>query len=246
MTVTQSEAILNDVVITFEKKNYLDAIRSGFVLIFSATMISTLATQFLDSKIEKIISSQNGLSPMIWIWGFLSLMTAILFPLLQSLLCSFYLSKNFLPEKKFSTFLKSHTELSLIETLRSWGKAFLWCFAFIIPGLIKYSYYLLAPYIVVFSKMYQLGDIDALNYSEKIFKKYWAYFSVQLFIFYFLFPALLSVIVDEYRQLNLHPLSAAFSVALEALIILFFHYLIFKKLFFYLQNEKDLNYATDV
>ena len=56
------------------------------------------------------------------------------------------------------------------------------------------------------NKKFNQGD------SAEIFKKYWAYFSVQLFIFYFLFPALLSVIVDEYRQLSLHPMSATFSV----------------------------------
>ncbi len=232
--------------ISIQKKNYIDAIKSGFVLIFSATMISTLVQQFLDHKIEKIIQSPTGLDSMIWIWGFLSLLAALLFPLIQSLLCSFYLSREFNIEKKIISFIENNFELSLIETLRSWGKSFLWFFLFIIPGLIKYSYYMLAPFVVLFSKLYSIGEIDALVLSEKIFKKYWFYFSVQMTLFYFILPAVLSTVLDQYRAFNMHPIAASVSLIFETLMILFFHYLILQKIFNYLNNEKDLLYATDV
>ncbi len=246
MTAAGSEAILIHVVISIQKKNYINAIKSSFVLIFSATLISTLIQQFLDNKIEKIIGSPAGLDSMIWIWGLLSLLSAILFPLVQSLLCSFYLSQEFNIEKNVSSFVKTNFELSLIETLRSWGKSFLWFFLFIIPGFIKYSYYMLSPFVVLFSKKYSVGEIDALELSEKIFKKYWFYFSVQLTLFYFVLPAVLSTTLDQYRAFDLHPLTATLSLVFETLMILFFHFLILNKIFNYLINEKDLLYATDV
>ncbi len=247
MTVTAYEAILIDVVITIQKKNYIDAIKSGFVLIFSATLVSTLFQQFLDRKIEKIIASPTGLSSMIWVWGFLSLLAALIFPLMQSILCSFYLTQDSDIRKKLNYFLKNNFELSLIETLRAWGKSFLWFFVFIIPGFVKYSYYMLAPFVVLFSKLYQTGEVDALELSEKIFKKYWVYFSLQLFLFYFLLPMVLSTSLDQYRSFDMHPVSAGISLVFETSMVLLFHYLILQKIFLFLQNEKDLNYvATDV
>ena len=64
-------------------------------------------------------------------------------------------------------------ELAFVETLRAWGKTFLWCFLFIIPGLIKYTYYLMAPFVVLFSRKYAAGEEDALKYSEQLSKKFW-------------------------------------------------------------------------
>ncbi len=214
------------------------------MLIFSATLVSTLFQQFLDKKIEKIIGSPSGLNSMIWVWGFLSLLAAVLFPLIQSLLCSFYLSRSLCPQKKITTFISEYFELSLIETLRAWGKSFLWFFVFIIPGFIKYSYYTLAPFVVLFSKMYSLGETDALKISEKIFKKYWVYFSIQLFLFYFLLPLVLSTALDQYRSFHLHPATAVLSLIFETLFILLFHYLVLKKIFLYLIQEKDLSYVN--
>ena len=227
-----------------QKKNYIDAIKSGFVLIFSAALISTLLQQFLDHKIEKIIASPTGLNSMIWVWGFLSLITAVLLPLIQTLLCSFYLSRNLMTEKKINLFFSEYFELSLVETLRAWGKSFLWFFVFIIPGFVKYSYYMLSPFVVLFSKMYSLGETDALETSEKIFKKYWIYFSIQFFLFYFLLPMIMSTALDEYRSFNLHPGTASLSLVFETLMIMLFHYLILKKIFSYLIQEKDLSYVN--
>jgi hypothetical protein len=243
LTVTVYEAILVGVVITLEKKNYLNAIKSGFVLIFSAMLASALVQQFLDSKIESIIQSQNGINSMIWVWGFSSLLAALLFPLIQSLLCSFYLASEYNTHTQLRNYFSNYFELSLIETLRAWGKSFLWFFVFIIPGFVKYSYYMLAPFVVLFSKLYDQGQVDALEVSEKIFKKYWIYFSVQLFLFYFLLPLLLSTVLDDYRSFNTHPLTASLSLVFETLMILLFHFLILKKIFSYLTQEKDLHYV---
>lgn len=240
LTVIESEAILKPVVNYLNKTNYINAVKSGFVLIFSATLFSTLAQQFLDRKIERIIQSPTGLNSMIWIWGFLSLVAALLFPLIQSILCSFYLSQKNLKLKSVQGFVADHLELSLIESLRCWGKSFLWFFVFVLPGFVKYSYYMFSPFFVLFSKKYKSGEADALLISESFFKRYWIYTSVQLTIFYFILPMVLSTVLDQYRSFYFHPASAVVSIVFETLMILLFHLLILNKIFIFLNTEKDL------
>ncbi len=223
-----------------KKNNYFDAIKSGFLLIFSATFLAALIQQFLDRKIERIIQSPTGLNSMIWIWGFLSLLAALIFPLVQTLVCSFYLAKKDTALEKLSSFFSENLELSFIEMLRSWGKSFLWFFVFIIPGFVKYSYYMFAPFIVLFSDQYKKGQIDALVLSEKFFKKYWIYTSVQLTIFYFIMPLILSTVLDEYRSFYIHPITATLCLVFESFMILLFHLLILDRIFTFLNNEKDL------
>lgn len=244
MTVANSEAILNYVVMYLKKNNYIDAIKSGFLLIFSATFLAALFQQFLDRKIEKIIQSPTGLNSMIWIWGILSLLAALVFPLVQTLLCSFYLSKNFSNKKTepedLKLFFSENFELSFIEMLRSWGKSFLWFFVFIVPGFVKYSYYMFSPFIVLFSDRYKKGTEDALVVSEQFFKKYWIYATVQLTIFYFIMPLVLSTLLDEYRSFYIHPVTATLCLVFESFMILLFHLLILDRIFTFLNNEKDL------
>ncbi len=65
-------------------------------------------------------------------------------------------------------FLKKHTELGLIESLRAFFKALLWGFLFVIPGLIKMIRYQFVLFLVASSKKYEQGDVDALAGSENI------------------------------------------------------------------------------
>lgn len=240
MTVANSEAILNYVVMYLKKNNYIDAIKSGFLLIFSATFLAALIQQFLDRKIEKIIQSPSGLNSMIWIWGFLSLLAALIFPLIQTLLCSIYLSKKNADVMDVQKTFYESFELTFIEMLRSWGKSFLWFFVFIVPGFVKYSYYMFSPFFVLFSEKYKNGSADALEISEQFFKKYWIYATVQLTIFYFIMPLVLSTLLDEYRSFYIHPITATLCLVFESFMILLFHLLILDRIFTFLNNEKDL------
>ena len=65
-------------------------------------------------------------------------------------------------------FLKTHTELGLIESLRAFFKAILWGFLFIIPGLVKMIRYQFIIYYVASSAKYSAGEIDALQGSERL------------------------------------------------------------------------------
>ncbi len=207
-------------------------------------LVSTFFQQILDKKIELVLRSKEGLNSSIWLWGGLSLFFALFFPLLIGLFCSYFLSRD--QNKKMKNFMSDNFELSFVESLRAWGKSFLWFFVFIIPGFVKYVFYFLTPYVVYFSRSYKLGKVDALKLSEEIFKKNWLTYLGLLLVFTLILPAVLTSTMDEYRLFSEHPLSALASVLIDTLLILFFHYLILKKMTNYLEQKKDLIYVTDV
>ena len=177
---------------------------------------------------------------MIWVWGASSLISSLFFPLLISMLCSYTLS-NFFVSKK--VLFSEKLELALVETLRAWGKTFLWCFLFIIPGLIKYSYYLMTLFVVLFSKKYAAGEVDALEHSEKISKKFWWRLNLWLTVFYLVIPLALSSSFDEYRLFTTHPLTATLSVLLDSVLVFTFHFLILKQFIKYLNEVENGSYV---
>ena len=216
---------------------YLKKILSAsFVLIIIAVLVGTLVDQALNKQIEHVIKSPDGLSNMIWVWGLASLASSLFFPLLFSMLCSYTLAGVVLTRREF---FQEKFELALIETLRAWGKTFLWCFVFIIPGLIKFTYYIMVPFVVLFSKRYARGEVDALKYSQQLSKKFWWRLNLWLAVFYFLIPLALSSSLDEYRIFGAHSVTAMLSVLLEAVLIFIFHFLILKVFFKYLDEVEN-------
>ena len=61
---------------------FKNSFKPGFLLVFSALLIATLVDQSLNKQIEGVIQSSTGLSNMIFVWGVLSLMSSLLFPLI--------------------------------------------------------------------------------------------------------------------------------------------------------------------
>ena len=220
------------------------AVRSGFLLIFSAMLFSTISQQYLDKKIELILRSTEGLTSMIWVWGTLSLISALVFPLVLSLLTGYFLIQN--KEQRPVDFIQQHFELGLIESLRSWGKSFLWFFAFIIPGFVYFFYFMLAPQIVFFSQKYQNGEVDALSESEKYVKKNWLFYTVVTTLFYLIIPAIMTSVFDEFRLFALHPGWAFGCIAIETILFIYFQYLLNNKLIAHLIEEKDYKYGSYV
>lgn len=230
--IKDNDEIINKKIITF-KNQFLQ-----FLLIYMTVSLSILVDQFLNKKIELVIRSEKGISNLIWFWGLGSLISSLLFPLLISMLCCYALSDFFPSMKKM---FSQKLELCLIETLRSWGKTFLWCFLFIIPGFIKYSFYILTPFIVLFSEKYDQGQVDALEQSEKLSKKFFWRLNFWILIFFILLPLLFSSLFDEYRLFSTHPLSACLIACLDSLLVYTFHYLILKLLNKYLPEVENHN-----
>lgn len=208
----------------------------NFLLIFLAVLIAALIDQSLNRKIEQVIKSPDGLSNMIWVWGIASLGSSLIFPLLISMLCSYTLSSTFYSKSRM---FKDKFELALIETLRAWGKTFLWCFVFVIPGLIKYTLYLLSPFVVFFSNKYEKGEVDALELSEKIAKRFFWRLNIWVTLFYFLLPIALSTTLDEFKVFQSHPVSATICVLFETILIFVFHYLILRLFIRYLNEVEN-------
>jgi hypothetical protein len=255
-----------------------------FLLIFSAVLFSTLTDQVLQLQVERMISSKDGLSALIWLWGSLSVLSAVFFPLLTSLLCAYLLvdfkrpvhsvSENLPPESpsavenepvqeepsdaiepappvvlskpEIDTYLKQSFELSVVETLRAWGKIYLWSFVFIFPGIIRYINYILTPFVVVFSQKYQNGEVDALEYSAKISKNFWWSIKLWLGLFFVIVPLLFYFVFGDYRLFTSHPLAATGVVFLETISELLFHYILLKLFIKFLNEHEVVAHGADV
>jgi hypothetical protein len=199
-----------------------------FLLIFSALFLSTLTEQILTKKVEALISSKDGLSNMIWVYVGISLLSAILFPLITAMLSSFSILKESLksinPHVSAGRFIADKIELSLIETMRAWGTAFLWSFVFILPGIWKLIAFILTPYVVMFSKKYQAGEVDALEYSTKICKAYFKRVNWWLTVFYLFVPVVLYFVGEPYRLIMKTPAHATVLVFIRTIVEYLFHY----------------------
>lgn len=81
------------------------------------------------------------------------------------------------------SFLKKHTELGLIESLRAFFKALLWGFVFIIPGIVKMIRYQFVLFVVASSQKYERGELDALEGSDQLTRGHFMALTFLLFIF---------------------------------------------------------------
>lgn len=220
-----------------------------FLLIFSALFLSTLTEQILTKKVEALISSKDGLSNMIWVYVGISLLSAIFFPLITAMLSSFSILKESLqaknPQVSAGAFIADKIELSIIETLRAWGTAFLWSFVFILPGIWKLIAYILTPYVVMFSKKYQEGKVDALEYSSKICKAYFKRVNWWLTVFYLFVPVVLYFVGEPYRLIMKTPVPATALVFVRTIVEYLFHYYMIQ-VFIDFINEYEAAPATTV
>lgn len=220
---------------TINKLSYFKALKSSFLLIFLATLVYRIVDQFTTKQIEVIIRSSEGISSSIWFWGALSLVLSILFPTLVAIISLYALKNNSL--RKFGSFLSDKLELTILETMRAYGVSILWGFLFIIPGLIKMSYYYLTTFVVLFLPEYDEGKVDALKKSEEISKHHWMTLNLLVTLFYLIIPVITSTIFDEYTVFDKHPLSAAAYCGLEAVFTLLFHYIVLKLFISYFITE---------
>ncbi len=219
-------SILNHVVTKMNKLEFFKALKSSFVLIFLATLAYRFLDQFTTKQIESIIRSTEGLTSMIWVWAGLSLVLSILFPTVVAIISLYALKNNSI--RNLTSFFGKNLELTILETMRAWGISILWGFLFIIPGLIKMSYYYLTTFVVLFLPEYAEGKVDALKKSEEISKHHWITLNLLVTLFYLVIPVITSSIFDEYTVFDKHPYTAAAYCGFEAITILLFHYFILK------------------
>lgn len=166
--------------------------------------ISSIFEHFLVKKIEILINGTEPSTASLMGFASLHLLNGILFPTLITLLALSHIrnKKNGAP---FYQIEYGPSEQLFIEMLRSWGKTAWWFFAFILPGLYKFVAYAFVPIVVFLDPEYDKGNVDALQASEKQFRKrVWATCFVFL-VFYFVFPIMLSSFLDSYKDFNETP-----------------------------------------
>lgn len=247
MTHLAYQPMMNHVVSSVQNLrtfNIFKAIKIAFLPIFLALLVSGTLDQFINSKIEAILRSPQGLSQTIWFYGSVSIFSSLFFPLVISFFASYALARSiqdqdyrqFIPTT-LPDFIGEHLELSFVETLRSWGKTFLWTFLFIIPGIVKFFLYMPVPFVVFFSKRYQEGEVDALKLAQKISKKYWFWLLIYMVMFTFILPMALSLGMDQYRVFREYFVYASILTAVDAVIVIIFHYYILKLILKFIKDD---------
>ena len=96
----------------------------------------------------------------------------------------------------------------LIESLRAWGKILLYTLALVIPGVWKWASTLFVPYVVLFSKNYPAGQVDAISMSAEVFKRIWFRTILVLVVFSITIPLFITTSFDQYREIWNHPVGA--------------------------------------
>jgi len=193
------------------------------LLTFCILVFYQFLDQTLTGVLEKLFRSHDGAPP--WVWGIAVL--SVLLNMLAPLVLAFCL----LGLLKTTKSLKDFEQL-VIESLRAWGSTFLWTLLLIVPGVVKWIAYFFVPFVVLFSKKYSLGEVDALQHSQKIFFNTWGKLLIVLFFFSVLFPLVSFSVFDGYRKVWETPLFSLMASVFDFTVLslgLFLSFVLFKK-----------------
>lgn len=190
-----------------------------FLILLLLFVTNSLFEQFLMKKLEFTLRGSESATLELFVFGGLNLFISLFFPVVTSLLTIFYFMN---PSKFFFVHIRSgHIEAFVIETLRSWGKMIWWGFLLILPGFYKYLSFCYVPFVVLMNKNYELGLVDALKESERVFRSKKLASLSTLIIFQLVLPIMLSSLLDSYRNFNETPWLALVSSVLQGTISLF-------------------------
>ena len=180
--------------------------------LFIVTVLGSTADQWVTLKMEDQLMNVHGTGPLIWWFGGLSVILNLLYPLLTLLIIL-----SALGSEKPLGFLQRFGNQTLIEQMRSWGKAMNWSLLFIIPGLIQFFRFVFVPFVVCFDPEYQTGTVDALEKSKTLARGKLLPIIGLFLLFAVIFPILL-VAVDDYKLVWKTPLPALFICFVEMLL----------------------------
>lgn len=150
--------------------------------------------------LEILFRSADGTPNWVWLVALLSVLVNLIFPLMISFWLLFQLKKPHDGRREF--------ELLVIEHLRAWGHTLTWSFLFIIPGFYKWMSYAFVPFVVLFSKKYRDGEVDALKHSTALFRKTWWKIVPVILVFALIIPFFITTSFDQYREIWVTPVGA--------------------------------------
>lgn len=205
----------------------LQVFKKVFIPLFLLVVVSTNIDQYLNLYIENALQDPMGSQQRVYFFGFLSLISAVIFPTLLVTTALYALNLQIGWTQSLGTFLKKNLNQVYIENLRSWGKTLLWALLFILPGIWKYVQYTMVPLVVTSSQKYDAGLEDALAMSSKIVRHNWFKIILVLFVFQILLPLVMASVFSSYRLIWKTPVQSLALSALDTYLLLISTHLLF-------------------
>lgn len=180
-------------------------------------LVYALIDQTLTERMTGLLTSTEGISPLVWVFGLLSVMNNMLFPLLLM-----FITLAAIQDRPTLAFFNTTFSFAIREQLRATGRVISWGLIFILPGFYKYFRLIFVPFVVAENPNYMQGTVDALKSSQELTqgKTFLKVIGLCL-VFAVLFPIFLSGF-DDYRLLLETPLTAIPLVCVETFLSVFF------------------------
>ncbi len=188
--------------------------RCGWALLI-LSILSNYGEQGLTHLMENELSSMEGASPWVWLYGAASVGISVLSPVIMSILVIAAL----LPSTVTAS-LQQHAQYVCKETLRAAGKSLSWGLLLVIPGLIRFLQFSFVPFVVMLDPEYDRGQKDALQESTRLVHRRFFKVTGILILFSILLPLLLTGL-DEYSAFDQHVFPALLLAGLDAVISIF-------------------------
>lgn len=232
MTLSLFQDVNNQVIFFTEN---LQVSKKVFLPLYLLVAVSGNVDRYLNLSIENAARDPNGALQQVYLFGSLSILSSVVFPVLLMTVALFAFNNPKNEAIDLGGFLKKYLNQICIETLRAWGKTLLWTLLFILPGIWKYIEYSLVPLVVTSSKVYDEGNEDALRKSAQVVRHRWLPILGILFVFHLFVPIILSVLFDAYRLIWKTPIASLSLSVLDTYLILISTHLLFK----IFQSEAD-------
>jgi hypothetical protein len=193
--------------VTFFRENF-QAFKRVFGPLFFLVVITNSLDQYLNLQVENALQDMSGAQQQVYFYGFLSIISSVIAPVLLSLAVLFAFSNKAESDFKMNHFFSKYFKQTMIETLRAWGKTLLWALLLVIPGLVRFLQYLFVPFVVAFSADYNSGKVDALSASQKVFSKNWGKVLSIWLGFHIFIPLVLTSLFDSYSLIWKTPIAS--------------------------------------
>ncbi|HEX7673974.1 MAG TPA: hypothetical protein VF412_07380 [Bdellovibrio sp.] len=197
----------------------LKVFKKAALPLFVLVVVSNNIDQYLNMEVETALQNPLGASSQVYFFGFLSIVSSVIFPVLLMSTALFALAKTE-SGKSLTIFLGHYINQIFIETLRAWGKTLMWSLLFIVPGIWKYLELILVPFVVTSSDRYNAGEVDALKASSYVFRQHWFKILGIIIFFHLFIPLVLTSFFDSYRLIWKTPIASLVLSLIDTYIIL--------------------------
>ncbi|ASD63899.1 hypothetical protein [Bdellovibrio bacteriovorus] len=205
----------------------LKVFKKVFLPLFALVVLSSNIDQYLNLKMETALRDPLGVQAQVIYYGFFSILSSILFPVLLVSIALYALNNLDSSTKTLQDFWAKNLNQMYIETLRAWGKTLQWTLLLILPGIWKYVELSMVPFVVTSSPQYDEGKVDALKGSALIVRRRWFVILAILILFHLFIPGVLTTVFDAYRLIWKTPLQSLLLSALDTYLLLVSTHILF-------------------